>query len=335
MTQGHGDDAFLYPGIRMNFSSNIYAHADLSELEEYLCSHIHLISRYPEPEPHSLEAVIARRHDIPAECVLATNGATEAIYLTAQACSHLFHTYSVGSQPTFSEYADASEMYGMSRQDGGNLADSLLWLCNPNNPTGTALPPSALLNVCRKAALAVVDQSYEDYTLTPMLTAKEALQSERLILIHSLTKTFAIPGLRIGYITASPRLMGQLRRYVRPWSVNALAIAAGKWLIAHDAKAIPNLTAYLRETARLRHQLNLLPGIRADETDTNFMLAHISQTTAATLKAWLAQTRHILIRDASNFRGLTPHHFRVATQSPDENQQLVVSIRHFVERFGR
>jgi len=357
MIQGHGDDTWRYTDIRINFSSNIYAHADLSELQAHLCRNISLIGHYPEPEPHALEAMLARKHGIPADCVLVTSGATEAIYLIAQTFCQALHYYSTGSLPTFSEYADASEMFGMQRQPSALSPqpsalsplpssifhqpssapdrDTLLWLCNPNNPTGRALPPTDILNLCGKAAITVIDQSYEDYTLVPMLSAREAAQKPHLILVHSLTKTYAIPGLRIGYITAAPELIRLLRHHVRPWSVNALAVAAAKWLVTHDTRAIPHLNVYLAETARLRQQLNALPGIHVTNTDTNFMLATIAQTTAAALKDFLAVRHHILIRNASNFKGLTPNHFRIATQRRDENQLLVSAISQFIGNFQR
>ena len=85
MLQGHGDDTFQYPDIRMNFSSNIFAHADMSELKAHLCRNIHLIDNYPEPSPHSLEQLIASKAGVSPDSVLVTNGATEAIYLIAQA----------------------------------------------------------------------------------------------------------------------------------------------------------------------------------------------------------------------------------------------------------
>jgi len=83
MIFGHGDDGFKYREIRYNFSSNIYQHADLSELEKHLCRHISDIRHYPEPEPVSLEKELADTLRIPEQCVLVTNGATEAIYLIA------------------------------------------------------------------------------------------------------------------------------------------------------------------------------------------------------------------------------------------------------------
>lgn len=379
MLQGHGDDIYQYPEIRMNFSSNIYAHAEMSELKAHLCQHIHLIDNYPEPSPRSLERLIAGKYGIPSDSVLVTNGATDAIYLIAQTlaarpsgqdhrwketlghgesghlslCTH----FCTGPQPTFSEYSDASFLHGLrelrwpssspcSPKSSGSPtkpilpikpieptkpipptpSHTLLWLCNPNNPTGLTYTPSEITDLACRYAYVVVDQSYEDLTLAPTMSHAEAAASPNIIQIHSLTKTYAIPGLRIGYIIASPPIIAALRRLVKPWSVNALAIEAGRWLMTHELRAVPDLPSYLEETQRLRHQLNLIPGIEAATTHTNFILARVTTITAARLKDELASHHHILIRDASNFQGLSPHHFRVSTQTPKENDLLVMAI---------
>ena len=93
MLQGHGDDTYDHPGIRSNFSSNIFPHADLTGLKAHLQGKLDLIERYPEPEPRSLEKVIARKHGISSDNVLVTNGATDAIYLIAQTAAKNHHTH--------------------------------------------------------------------------------------------------------------------------------------------------------------------------------------------------------------------------------------------------
>ena len=181
--------------------------------------------------------------------------------------------------------------------------------------------------------LLVVDQSYENYTDHFVMNARWAAQLPNLIQIHSLTKTFAVPGLRLGYITAHASLTQHLRRFLRPWSVSALSVEAGKFLMQHDdLRCKPDLN----EAQRLRDQLQQIDGILTQETHTNFMLCQFeSNHTAADLKDYLACEHHLLIRNASNFRGLTQRHFRVAAQTPAENDALVAAIKQFVaERNG-
>ena len=211
MTEGHGDDIYKYQDIRINFSSNVYSHADLSGLKNHLREVIDLIRNYPEPEPFTLEAVIARKKGVPADCVLVTSGATEAIYLIARTFALQQESFSASIlHPTFSEYEDACRMYGIPTLSENNAkTHSLLWLCNPNNPTGSVVSPEKIQQYAQHFDYVVVDQSYEDYTQAPMLTPQEAVSSDNILQLHSLTKTYAIPGLRIGYIVAPSHLIRQ------------------------------------------------------------------------------------------------------------------------------
>lgn len=326
MIEGHGDDLYRYEGIQMNFSSNIYAHADLSELQAHLRSRMDVIRTYPEPSARSLERLVARQCGVSPQEVLVTSGAVDAIYLIAQTYRHLGTCQVL--HPTFSEYADACRTFGYCEQDGGALG----WLCNPNNPTGREMPTGDVLALAGQHQLLVVDQSYEDYTLEPLLRPADVVKRDDIILLHSMTKRYAVPGLRLGYIIASAHLIRQLRSQYRPWTINALSLEAGKWLVENSFQVIPNLSDYLAETQRLRMALNGIEGIQAEDTATNFFLCTIHSSTAGELKQYLACEHGILIRDASNFVGLTPHHFRIATQSPSENDALVVAILQYLHR---
>ena len=221
MINGHGDDAYKYKDIRIDFSSNISAHSSHEALMAHLAARPDLLDHYPEPEAWSLEQMIAERHDIDPACVIVTSGATEAIYLIA----HAFRYRPVIPQPTFSEYADACEMAGV--EEAGR---EVMWLCNPNNPTGEVYDQLYIDRMMAEHDLLVLDQSYEGYTDAPVMTPRWGCRTTDSIQIHSMTKMYGVPGLRLGYITAHEQLTEQLRRYLRPWSVSALAVEAGKYL---------------------------------------------------------------------------------------------------------
>ena len=323
MIEGHGDDLYRYDNIKMNFSSNIYNGTDLSALNAYLCTRLDAIRTYPEPSAASLEQMIALECGISPDEVLVTSGAVDAIYLIAQTYRHEGTCHIL--QPTFREYEDACRVFGYQESEEG----ALCWLCNPNNPTGDVLPAEDVLALAERHRLLIVDQSYEDYTMAPLLRPADVVGSDNVILLHSMTKRYAVPGLRLGYVTASSAIISRLREQYRPWAINALSLEAGKWLVQRGVTAIPDLPSYLAETQRLRAMLNEVEGIEAQDTLTNFFLCTIRQTTAAQLKEYLAHEHGILIRDASNFTGLTPHHFRIATQSPAENDALVAAIMNY------
>ena len=323
MIEGHGDDLYRYENIKMNFSSNIYNGTDLSALDAYLRTRMDVMRSYPEPSAASLEELIAEACGISPDEVLVTSGAVDAIYLIAQAYRHEGTCHVL--QPTFKEYEDACRVFGYQEHEDGTLC----WLCNPNNPTGDVMATEDVLALAERHRLLIVDQSYEDYTIAPLLQPADVVGRDDIILLHSMTKRYAVPGLRLGYVTASAAIISRLREQYRPWAINALSLEAGKWLVQRGETAIPDLPSYLAETQRLRNMLNEIEGIEAFETQTNFFLCTIAPATAAELKEYLAQEHCILIRDASNFTGLTPHHFRIATQSPAENDALVTAIRNY------
>ena len=335
MIYGHGDDTYRYgEKVKMNFSSNIYQKADLTELKQYLATRLDAIGNYPEPEPKELEELIAEKLEIPSSMVMVTNGANEAIYLIAQ----LYRGWaSVIPQPTYTEYADACRMFdhiiSYERTDELNILpeDRIYWICNPDNPTGNVMLKSLLAYVIKKHPryLYVIDQSYADYTLQPMLKPKEMVDCYNVMILHSLSKKYCIPGLRLGYMTASPIIIERLRDIRQPWTVNTLAIEAGKWLIKNDPKVIPDIKDYIAEAQRLHDELQAIDGIMVMDTKTHYMLVNIDWTTSLELKNWLIENHGILIRDASNFHGLDAHCFRVAAQSPEENDALINAIKEF------
>ena len=335
MIYGHGDDTYRYgEKVKMNFSSNIYQKADLTELKQYLATRLDAIGNYPEPEPKELEELIAEKLEIPASMVMVTNGANEAIYLIAQ----LYRGWaSVIPQPTYTEYADACRMFdhiiSYESTDELNILpeDRIYWICNPDNPTGNVMLKQLLAYVIKKHPryLHVIDQSYADYTLQPMLKPKELLDCYNVMILNSLSKKYCIPGLRLGYMTASPIIIERLRDIRQPWTVNTLAIEAGKWLIKNDPKVIPDIEGYIAEAQRLRDELQAIDGIMVMDTKTHYMLVNIDWATSLELKNWLIENHGILIRDASNFHGLDAHCFRVAAQSPEENDALINAIKEF------
>ena len=230
MIEGHGDDLYQYSGIKMNFSSNIYTGTDLSALYSHLSTCMQVVSSYPEPSATSLEQMIAQDCGIKPEEVLVTSGAVDAIYLVAQAYRHL-GTCKVMT-PTFSEYEDACRVFGYKECDDA----AMCWLCNPNNPTGSVIPAGDVLEIAKRYQLLIVDQSYEDYTPALLLSPKEAVCMGNVLQLHSMTKQYAIPGLRMGYVMASSKLIATLRKHYRPWAVNVLAICHRRG-INHQAAA--------------------------------------------------------------------------------------------------
>lgn len=337
MIEGHGDDLYKYgKKIVSNFSSNVYNRIDHSGLYQRLNERLSTICSYPEPMPYSLESEIARRYSLTPRQVCVTNGATEAIYLIAQVFQGRI---SAVLGPTFSEYADACRVHRHKVKPFYSLDAlpedaELVWICNPNNPTGEVRNKEDLkaLVDSHPDKLFIFDQSYEYFTLKPLLGIKEAASFPNVILLHSMTKQYAIPGLRVGYFTASEGLTDDVRCRRMPWSVNSLAIEAAKYLLEEGDGISADIPQLLAERERLTNLLIATGMLEIWPTDTHYMLIKLRMGKAAALKDFLAVNHGILIRDASNFEGLDERFFRIATQTPEENDKLVKAISEWMEQ---
>lgn len=339
MINGHGDDVHQYSKITANFSSNVCQQLNLSGLAEHLCLNIRAIDSYPEPDAHSLVELISEKANVAANNISVTNGATEAIYLIAQAFRGS-KTFILS--PVFSEYADACLIHEHQITHIFSLDEiaeevDLVWLCNPNNPTGEVYPPEALLKIIKQnpETCFVIDQSYAAFTAQDLFSIEEAIEFPNVILLHSLTKYFAIPGLRLGYLSAEANLVKRINHFRMPWSVNSLAIIAGKYLLARQGDLQIDLQKLLNQTKVLQQNLSCFRQLKVSHTNTHYFLVQLNQSnngrTAAELKEYLATEHGMLIRDASNFVGLDKSYFRLASQGEEQDLALVAAIKTWLD----
>lgn len=338
MLHGHGDDGYRFgKRVRADFSSNcVRDERVLAALEPVLSSAIVSLSNYPEPEAESLRDQIAEMEGVAPENVIVTAGAVAGVYLIAQALVGVRSTIFV---PTFSEYEDACRSHGhvvrvapfnqvLSRE----LADAdAAWLCCPNNPTGDAIVPERLLEWADRttSCVHIVDTAYESFCDTPAVSARCAVERENLLLVKSLTKRFGIPGLRLGYVVGSTGWIRRLRAKLQPWTVGALEIAAGRFLIRERDRFPSRWPELKAEAQALQRALALNPAFRVTESSTHFFLVRLSQPRSSDLKQWLMDRHGLLIRDAANFRGLDAHFVRIAARLDEANTALVDALNEW------
>lgn len=333
MINGHGDDIYSHgKKIVSNFSSNVYNKFDSSDLEKYLCDHISTIHSYPEPDAHTLKSIICKNLHIGSDEICITNGATEAIYLIAQLYRGAKTAVVI---PTFSEYEDACriqqhQLYFIDSLDNIESNTGLVWLCNPNNPTGKIYDADYLDRIVSNhpQTCFVIDQSYAGFTDKKIWLAKEALKYQNVIVLHSLTKCYAIPGLRLGYLTACSELTEKIAHFSMPWSVNQIAQLAGQYLLQNTAY---DFRECITESERVQNIIAGINGIKVYPSDMHYFLCRLDKGQASELKQFLIDRYGILIRDASNFRGLDERYFRIATQSPEENQELIKALQEWIK----
>lgn len=334
MLHGHGDDGYRHARpILADFSTNVWYGGPPAGLQEYVFSQWPNVSRYPEVLAESLAARIAAHHGVAPAQVLVSSGTTESIYLVAQAWAKRRSTVLT---PAFAEYEDACRLHGHALHflaweelaTTSKLASALVFICNPNNPTGSVVDPGLLpaLLAQNPDTVVVLDEAFIEFTTSVESAVPLLAAFDNLLIMRSLTKAYAIPGLRLGYVVASAALVARLSRGKAPWAVNALAVAAGHYLFDNYAQVQLPLAQLLADKAALAAQLGQNPGLGVVPSHTHYFLAITRHGTANELKFWLLDKYAVLIRDASNFRGLTSAHFRVGTRDPADNQLLTNAL---------
>lgn len=297
------------------------------------------IDRYPDAESSRLRRALGDHNGVPLEWVAVGNGAAELIWLLAAAFLRAGDRVAVLG-PTFAEYERASQAYGAlvhpvdARGADGfapdiaafsaalGLRPRLAFICNPNNPTGSLLPPEWIDACCRDHpdTLLVVDESYLAFAAAA--PSALGLGHDNLLVLRSMTKDYALAGLRLGYAVApSEPVLTAIRAVQPPWSVSVVAQAAGLAALGDPEHLARTLTLLRTAKDDLVAALQRL-GLRPVPSATHFFLVDVGD--AASFRRGLLQ-RGILVRDCASF-GL-PRHVRIASRRPEENERLVEAVR--------
>lgn len=336
MLNGHGDDLHLYnTPIQYNFSSNVYYKGCNASVLKELSEAVKSIENYPSPTAQELNELAAKRFNLNPNQFIFTNGATEAFYLIAQ--SYRNKTVTIIS-PTFSEYEDACRInqlncFFVDRADIGttNFDSDLVFICNPNNPDGTILEINEIKGLLTENTHThfIVDEAYIEFsnqaeTVIPLIDLYS-----NITIVRSLTKTFAIPGLRLGYIISNSNYIKELLTYKIPWSVNSLAIKGGQFIFENYEKLSFNTEALINETQQFKVQLQTIEWLEIIPGTTSYFLMKLKAKKASNLKEYLIKKHQILIRDATNFNGLEGEHIRLSVQSQDANNSLIKALKEW------
>jgi threonine-phosphate decarboxylase len=295
---------------------------------------------YPDPACSALARRLARLHGVSPSQVVVGNGASELIHALPRA----FRARRAAIvEPTYTEYLRASLRAGARVShwlaEGATFrlepfdpeGADLIWLCNPNNPTGQLWPPGTLIPWVEAypEMLFLVDESFlpfrADEPAHTLISAVDRLPN--LIVIRSLTKLYTLPGLRLGYAVASAERARRLRGQLAPWSVNALAQIAGR-IALDDGPFLTQTRAWLaEELGGFTQQVQACSAcLEPVPSQANFVLLRLRGVTAA----WLTQRlreRGIAVRDAFNFLGLDDRYVRVALRQADDNRRLFNELR--------
>ncbi|RJQ46714.1 MAG: threonine-phosphate decarboxylase [Gaiellales bacterium] len=329
----------------LDFSASINPLGPPSAAQRALRRAMTGVSHYPETGGWCLEDSMAGYLGVFPDEVVPGNGSIEVIYWLA---AHLKPRRVLIIEPTFSEYRRACEAVG-ARCDSLYLEgdDSfaldvlqvepegydLVFLCNPNNPTGYLVPieeVALLWRNCRMAGAGlVVDEAFMDFVGHGQSILSYGV-SEGLYVVRSFTKSHAIPGLRLGCLVAASEAAAGLRAVMPPWNINAFAHAAGEAAIEDWQYLEATRDTVRAARMNLFNDLRSITGIDPLPSEANYLLCRLEGISSADLADAMGR-QGILVRDCGSFNGLGGEYIRVAVRSDRENYQLVATLRRVLE----
>ncbi len=298
----------------LDFSANVNFLGPPDGVRALLAGAADHVDRYPSADAAPLREALARHYRVPEDCILAGNGASELIYLVAA-----LHRGRRGRviTPAFTEYEDACEAYGIAL---GEAPPELTFVGNPGSPDGRLIPKKEILAL---PGLRIVDEAFIDFAGGRESLIDAAATDPGIVVLRSLTKFYALPGLRIGFLVAVPDTIRALKRLLAPWTVNQLAQLAGIAAIQDAAYAERTLRELPPAREELRAGLSGL-GFDPSASETNYVLCRVRD--AAALGKSL-QARGIAVRNCDSFTGLERNRFvRIAVRAPADNRRLLAAL---------
>ena len=308
------------------------------------------IRHYPDRGHALIRRLLGALHGLEFSFLLPGNGAAELFTWAAHDAAE--QGLSVLAAPGFADYKRALRCWSAtSRQQQLPLLwdegfpqpspdpgeGSVLWICNPHNPTGQLWSRASLQPLLERYALVICDEAFlplvpngEQQSLIPLVA-----EHSNLVVIRSLTKLYGIAGLRLGYAVAQPQRLQRWAEWRDPWPVNGIALAVGEQLLSSPRRyhswcaRVQRWTA--TEGAWMQRQLAALPGITPMPSAVNYLLIRANRSLVP-LREALEQRHRILLRDCRSFEGLGETWLRIGLQSRRNNRRIVRALREELKR---
>ena len=330
----------------LDFSANVSPLGLPQGVADAIVAALPTADRYPDPLCRELRTALSRAEQLPEPWILCGNGAADLIYRLGWA---LKPRRALLPAPTFAEYAAALESVGCEVKrkilheaddfavteafvQAVNQSIDLVFLCQPNNPTGQITPPELVQRLVRRCAdcgaVLVVDECFLDFLQQwDALTAKPLLQTApNLVILKAFTKLYAMAGVRLGYaLCANTALLAKMQAAGQPWGVSSLAQAAGAAALRETAYADAVRALIADQRPKLAAGLRAL-GLQVIEGSANYLLFRAPETLGAAL-----QQRGVCLRSCGNYPGLSAGWYRTAVRTAPENEQLLQTMREVLK----
>lgn len=305
------------------------------------------VFRYPDGASGELVGLLAQKLDVPQDHLIVGNGSDEVIKLLAEAYLEPGDQV-IFADPSFSEYAYAARLMGAEEvaipltPDWVHDLDAmrkavtprtkLLFVCNPNNPTGTAVSHGdlqKLLDALPASVILVCDEAYVEYTDTPDFPSSVAWvkQGRNVVVLRTFSKVYGLAGLRVGYGIAPPHIMGNIWRVKEPFNVNRLAQAAACAALADQEHVRTSVDHNAAERNRVGQRLVEL-GCVVTASQTNFLWVDLRRPARPIFDALLR--RGIIVRGGDAFGA--PHHIRITMGTTEENDLFLENLTTIVSQ---
>ena len=342
MIMQHGGNISRIENI-LDFSANINPLGAPESVKEMLRNSIPDVEKYPDPYCTELRKRLAGHEHIPAANIVCGSGADDLIFRIVHA---LKPEKALVCAPAFSEYSRALRECGcevcehfLAEESGfavtGNLAARLdssfdiCFLCTPNNPAGRLIQPEILRDIARacdeNGIVLLCDECFLGFAEDGGKYSLRSFLGEKCIVIDAFTKLYAMPGIRLGYaVFGSSDLAERVRGTGQFWSVSSLAQSAGLAALGEEDYVRRTVSFVAAEREFLSAELRSL-GAEVFPSAANFLLFRSSTGLAEKMLA-----EGILIRDCSNFSGLSDGFYRVAVRTREENIRLVSALRRCI-----
>ena len=346
MDTGHGgnlaavSDQYGWPPEEiLDFSASINPFGPPKKARDAFRESFKQITTYPDPDCRRLRRRMGALLSVPEDQILIGNGSTELIFLIPRTLSprSIFIFY-----PTYQDYEASAQAtrcrvqfallplastvdHFHSALSHARSGVDLVFLCNPNNPTGSCLSADAVIWLIKQHAsvLFVIDEAYADFVDEESASLLRRPLPKNVIVLRSFTKIYSIPGLRLGFAVAREEVIEKINRFKEPWSVNTAALSVGECLLEEKAFVEESRMRLRKERKFLFDGLSRIAGLEPIPSETNFLLIRRTDgRSAEALKRSLLQEK-VLIRSCSNFKGLGRSFFRVAVKRRGENRKLI------------
>ena len=336
-----GKDHLIKPDV-IDFSSNITPIGVPKSVKTILKKNLDNIQRYPDYNSSKVISSLTKYIKLDKRYLLVGNGAIEIIYNFCFAFLSK-NTKVLIPVPTFQEYELAAKLnnckvsYFTTMNLSENLDQFLLkipkqgcvFLCNPNNPTGKLLSKNQILVIIKTAknlsSIVFIDECFiEMVPDSNQSTISYVKKYDNVFVLRSLTKSFGLAGIRIGYAASSKQMIKILQKIKIPWSVNSLAQDAASIALKNKSHIKKSNHVIKKELNYLVNAISQLNGFNCYDSTTNFILIKTKHNSTKLQQKLLKHK--ILIRDCKNFRGLDNHHIRIAVKSHKDNLKLVRAL---------